>query len=144
MAFSREYEFSINIQYSEAALSPSWNQIMNLPEWTKPGLYGALSGAIIVSIGEFTVGGWVTGSSAAKMSKAMAYSEVTDALVPVCLDSAAADPARVEQFAAIQEAPSYNRPNVVMDAGWATPPGTETPNRDLAKACLAGLDLDAS
>lgn len=117
---------------------------MNLPDWTKPALDGAVGGAIIVSIGGFTLGGWVTGSGAAKMSKALAYSEVTDALVPVCLGSAAADPERLEQLAAIQNAPSYNRPNVVMDAGWATPPGTETPNRDLAKACLAGLDLNAS
>lgn len=31
-----------------------------------------------------------------------------------------------------------------MRGGWATVPGSEGPDRDLAQACLASLDLDAS
>jgi len=32
----------------------------------------------------------------------------------------------------------------MMETGWATMPGTDTPSRDLASACLAVLDLDGS
>ncbi len=118
--------------------------MMNLPNWTKPGVYGAIVGAVVVSVAGFSAGGWVTGSTADKTAKAMAYTAVTDAMVPVCLEIAAADSGRAEQLANIQRAASYERHTVVMEAGWATPPGFDAPNRDLARACLSGLDLDAS
>jgi hypothetical protein len=31
-----------------------------------------------------------------------------------------------------------------MEAGWATVPGAESPDRNLAAACIDGLELDAS
>ena len=34
--------------------------------------------------------------------------------------------------------------DAVMAAGWATVPGAEAPNRDLAQACIQGLNLDAA
>ena len=33
---------------------------MQTPEWLKPGLYGAVCGAVAVAIAGFTWGGWVT------------------------------------------------------------------------------------
>ncbi len=44
----------------------------------------------------------------------------------------------------IKEKAGYNRFTAVMNAGWATVPGTTAANRDLAKACIDGLNLDAS
>lgn len=117
---------------------------MNFPEWTKPGIYGAVAGAVVLAIGGFTVGGWVTGSTAEQQAKAMSQKEVTMALVPVCLDNAATDPARATKVQTIQAASGYNRVAAVMNTGWATVPGTEAANRDLARACIDGLKLDAS
>ncbi len=117
---------------------------MTTPEWLKPGLYGAAIGAIAISILGFSWGGWVTGGSADKMANDMARHEVTTAMVPVCLDLASRDPARDAKLATIRSAASYNRRSKLMDAGWATVPGSETPDRDLAEACIAELDLDAS
>lgn len=114
---------------------------MNIPEWVKPGIYGAMCGAAVVAIVGFTWGGWVTGGSADKMAAAMAHEDVVEALVPVCLDIARTDSARVEKLATIRAASTYQRRDAVMAAGWATVPGTEAPNRDLAQACLAKLDL---
>lgn len=117
---------------------------MTFPEWTKPGIYGAMIGAVAVSIIGFSWGGWMTSGGANKMAKMMAVQEVTQAMVPVCLQLSAADPQRLSKLAVIQEAKGYNRRNAVMDAGWATLPGSEAPNRDLAEACMDGLELDAS
>ena len=116
---------------------------MTFPEWTKPGIYGALVGAIAISILGFTWGGWTTGSSAEKMAKDLAKDEVTLAMVPVCLKNATADTDRVTKLATIQAARGFNRSKAVMDTGWATLPGTEKPNRDLAEACVKELELDA-
>ncbi|WP_298920895.1 hypothetical protein [uncultured Roseobacter sp.] len=117
---------------------------MTFPEWTKPGLYGALGGAIAVSIIGFTWGGWTTSSSAETMAQNMANEEVTLAMVPVCLNMSAADPTRAEKLANLQELSGFGRRNAMMETGWATHPGSDTPDRDLADACLAGLELDGS
>ncbi len=117
---------------------------MTFPEWTKPGIYGALGGALAVSILGFTWGGWTTSSSAQTMAEDMAKDEVTLAMVPVCLGMSAADPERTEKLAILQDLSSFGRRNAMMETGWATRPGSDTPDRDLAAACLAGLELDGS
>ncbi|EPX80512.1 hypothetical protein Salmuc_03829 [Salipiger mucosus DSM 16094] len=65
-------------------------------------------------------------------------------MVPVCLDIARNDPARREKLETIRGKSSYRQRDAVMDAGWATMPGAEEPNRDIAQACLASLDFEGS
>lgn len=117
---------------------------MNMPEWLKPGLYGALAGAAVCGTVGFSWGGWMTGRSAEEMANTLAQENVIAALVPVCLDISRADAERAAKLATIREAASFRRRNAVMETGWATMPGSDGPNRDLALACMEGLDLDAS
>ena len=117
---------------------------MTFPEWTKPGVYGALVGAAAVSILGFTLGGWTTAGSADEMADSFAAEQVTLAMVPVCLDLSEADTERATKLAALQEASSFQRRKAMMETGWATLPGADAPSRDLADACLAGLELDGS
>ncbi len=117
---------------------------MTFPEWTKPGIYGALGGAAVVSILGFSLGGWTTSGNAEEMAKKLAIKEVTMAMVPVCLNNSAADPERAEKLAVLQEVTGFSRRKALMDTGWATQPGSDSPSRDLAQACLEGLNLDAS
>ena len=117
---------------------------MTFPEWTKPGVYGALVGAIAVSILGFTWGGWTTSGGAQEMADRFASEKVTLAMVPVCLGLSEADAERAEKLAALRDVSSFQRRNAMMETGWATLPGTDAPSRDLADACLAGLELDGS
>nr|WP_323779507.1 hypothetical protein [Amylibacter sp.] len=117
---------------------------MTFPEWTKPGIYGALGGAIAISIVGFTWGGWTTNSSAQTMAQNLAKNEVTLAMVPVCLDNSATDPERTEKLLILQDLSGYGRRSAMMETGWATRPGADKPDRNLADACLAGLELDGS
>ena len=117
---------------------------MTTPEWLKPGIYGALSGAVIVAIVGFSWGGWVTGSGAKKMASEMAEDRVIAALVPLCLDMSRTDSERAAKLATIREASSFRRRDAVMEAGWATIPGADGPNRELAQACIEGLELESS
>ena len=116
---------------------------MNTPEWLKPGIYGAAIGAVFVGVVGFSWGGWVTGGTARDSAMAMSQKDVVAAMVPVCLDMAKTDPERVQKLAAIRAATTYKRRDALMEAGWATVPGAESPNRDIAQACLASLDVDA-
>lgn len=117
---------------------------MTFPKWTKPGVYGAIVGAVAISIFGFNWGGWITGSKASDMAQELANKQVTQAMVPVCLSMAEADPNRTEKLAILQKASGFNRRNAIMETGWATRPGEDAPNRDLATACLAELDLNGS
>lgn len=116
---------------------------MTTPDWIKPGLYGALIGGVAVAVLGFTWGGWVTGGTAHDQAMALSRNEVAAAMVPVCLGMAERDPDRLETLATIRAATSYRRRDALMATGWATMPGTEAPNRDVAQACLAALEVDA-
>ena len=115
---------------------------MTMPEWLKPGLYGAVIGAIAITITGFSWGGWMTGGAANEAAMKLAQAETTAALVPTCLAMSQADPERVAKLELITSAPSYKRGGAIMEAGWATAPGMDAPDRDLAKACEAALELD--
>ena len=117
---------------------------MKTPEWLKPGIYGAVVGAVFVGVVGFTWGGWVTGGTARDRAMAMSRDDVVTAMVPVCLDMAQTDPNRVAKLAVIRDTQTYQRRDALMKTGWATVPGAEAPDRDIAQACLASLDVDAS
>lgn len=117
---------------------------MTFPEWMKPSIYGALGGAIAVSILGFTWGGWTTDGSAQTMAQDLASDEVTLAMVPVCLSISEADPERTKKLTILQGLSGFGRRDAMMKTGWATRPGSDAPDRDLADACLAGLELDGS
>ena len=117
---------------------------MTTPEWLKPGIYGAVLGAAFIGIVGFSWGGWMTGGNANKMANEMAQDEVIAALVPFCLDMSRTDNERIAKLATIRDASTFKRRDALMATGWATMPGADAPNRDLAQACMEGLDLDAS
>ncbi|WP_073125211.1 hypothetical protein [Palleronia salina] len=116
---------------------------MNTPDWLKPGVYGAVIGAALVGTLGFTWGGWVTEGTASDRATSMSQQDVIAAMVPVCLEMARTDPKRSAKIEAIREASPYQRRDALMEAGWATVPGAEAPDRDIAEACLGPLDIDA-
>ncbi|KZC99182.1 MULTISPECIES: hypothetical protein [unclassified Thalassospira] len=117
---------------------------MNYPDWLKPYVLGAVSGAALATVVGFTWGGWVTGGDARQMSETMSDDKVIAALVPVCVAKASADLNRAAKLETIRGASSYQQREALMEAGWATMPGTEIPNRDLAQACVKALEPELS
>lgn len=117
---------------------------MTTPDWLKPGIYGAIGGAVLVAIVGFSWGGWMTSSSANTMASEMARNDVITAMIPVCVGLSRADPTREAQLASIRDVAAYRQRDAVMATGWATMPGADAPSRDLAQACIAELDLEAS
>ncbi|MBL6954831.1 MAG: hypothetical protein ISR50_19530 [Alphaproteobacteria bacterium] len=112
---------------------------MNTPEWLKPGLYGAAVGAVVLAIGGFSWGGWVTGGKAAEMASRQAHLEVVAALVPICMEQSKKDPQVVGTLALMNKAAYYNRGDILLKAGWATMPGSSDPSSGVARACAEKL-----
>ena len=115
---------------------------MQLPEWTKPALIGAGTGAIALAVVGFGWGGWMTSSAAAEMSGKQSMAATAMALTPYCVQRSQSDPKSTDVMAELKKASVYKRRGIVEDAGWATPLGAEKPDRALAEACLVALTKD--
>ncbi len=112
---------------------------MNKPTWLEPALFGAGAGAIALALIGFTWGGWVTEGTAMKMANQAADVAVVASLTPYCIAKSKSDPGMADVLSELDKASSYNRRGIVEKAGWATPLGSEQPNRDLAAACEKAL-----
>ncbi|MFT6558351.1 hypothetical protein [Sneathiella sp.] len=112
---------------------------MQIPEWTKPALIGAGTGAIALAIVGFNWGGWVTANAALQMSSKSSATAVTEALLPYCLQNSKRDANSMDVLVKLKEANNYQRRGIVEKAGWATPLGAERPDRALAEACQIAL-----
>ncbi len=113
---------------------------MQLPDWTKPALLGAGTGAVALAILGFTWGGWVTGGSAQELADKQAQTAVASALTPYCVLKSQTDPNRVAVQGELDKSASYQHQTIIEKAGWATPLGENAPNHELARSCLTALE----
>ena len=104
---------------------------MNLPESTKPVVWGAIGGAVVAIIIGFAWGGWVTGSTARNMQAAGAETAIVQAFTPLCVVKAERQP---EKIALLKEESRYQRDNFVVDAGWVDNV-SEKYRSDVADSC---------
>lgn len=113
---------------------------MKNTQWIKPGIWGALVGAVAVVILGFAVFGWVRGSTATKMASDQASLAVVGALTPYCVAKAVADPATDAKRVELAALTSVSqRQTYVVDAGWATLDGETDANKPLATACAKAI-----
>lgn len=112
---------------------------MKFPTETKPALFGAMAGAVVLAIAGFTWGGWVTAGSAEKSAKQRADTAVVAALVPVCVAKFNGATDAAVHAAALKKASSWEQGAYVEKGGWADMPGTKNANSDLARACAEAL-----
>ena len=114
---------------------------MNIPIETKPALWGAAGGAIAAAIIGFSWGGWTTGGKAEAVASMRANDAVVGALAPVCVERFQRAGDASSNHAALKKADSWAQGEFVEKGGWATMPGTGTPDRvtAVAKACAALL-----
>ena len=110
---------------------------MTIPNWLKPGLYGAVAGAIALAIVGFAWGGWVTGGDAKHRAEAASQAAMVTALAPICADkferAATADTTLITKLKAVD---AWERDGYLTKAGWVTFPGNAKPDGDVAKECL--------
>ncbi len=116
---------------------------MKFPVETKPALWGVAGGALALAIIGFTWGGWVTGGKAQAAAQQGADAAVVGALAPVCVDKFQHAGDLSANLAAFKKVDSWAQGEFVEKGGWATLPGSNSPEQvsAVAKACallLAG------
>ena len=117
-------------------------KLPQLPPTTKPFLWGAVTGAIALSIFGFNWGGWVTGGTAEKNAVLRADKATVSALTPICISQFQASAKAPASLAALKATKEWEQTDFVLGRGWATIPGGKdaAPNRDVASACAEALN----
>ncbi len=104
-------------------------------EKIKPGLWGAIGGAIVLAIVGFAWGGWVTGGTAQKMAEEMAEDAVLARLAPICVEQFNQDSEKDQKLKELKEESSWKTGDYVEKQGWATMPSEKKPDSKVAKKC---------
>jgi hypothetical protein len=109
------------------------------PTWFKPGLWGAIIGAIGTMIIGFSWLGWTLGSSAERAAVQRTEIAVTSALTPICVQSFLRQTDAGKKITGLKDIDSWKQAEFVEKGGWATMPGSTAPAQGVASACAEAL-----
>lgn len=111
---------------------------MNIPKAPAslgPALWGAAGGAVLLAVVGFGWGGWMTAGTAERTAEHRASSAVVAALAPICVKQFQLATDAATQQEELKKISVYERDSFVEKAGWATMPGSTTPESKVAEAC---------
>jgi hypothetical protein len=105
----------------------------------KPALWGAVAGAVAISVIGFSSMGWTLGSTAERMAADRAESAVVSVLAPICVEKFQQQVNSAAKLIEFKKAASWDQRALIEQGGWATTPGTEKMNSAVASACVDKL-----
>lgn len=103
----------------------------------KFGVVGLILGAIVVITVGFAWGGWVTQSTAQKMSD----EAVLASQAAICVAQFMKQPNHQEKLTELGKVDSWKRSEFVEKGGWDKMPGQEKAGSYVSQACAKGLDV---
>ena len=105
----------------------------------KPALWGAVAGAVAISVIGFSSMGWTLGSTAERMAADRAESAVVSVLAPICVEKFQQQANSAAKLIEFKKAASWDQRALIEKGGWATTPGTEKMNSAVTSACVDKL-----
>jgi hypothetical protein len=96
---------------------------------------GIAIGAIGTMIVGFYWGGWTLGSTAKEQAQRSASSAVVAALAPICVDKFQLASDSTANLVELKKVTSWQQATFVEKGGWATLPGSKSPDTAVARAC---------
>ena len=100
---------------------------------------GAAVGAVATMIIGFYWGGWVLGKTAEKNATTLVNAALVKAYGPVCIERFKLQPNVDAKWAELTKIDTWRRDAYIKESGFATPPGSTSPNSAVADACAAAL-----
>lgn len=100
---------------------------------------GAAAGAVATMIIGFGWGGWVLGKTADTHATTLVNAALVQAYGPVCIERFKQQPNVEAKWAELTKVDSWRRDNYIEKSGFATPPGSTSPNSAVADACAEAL-----
>ena len=106
----------------------------------KPGIWGAVIGAVAISVIGFSTFGWTLGSTADRMARERAQTAVVAVLAPICVEKFQHQPDATTKLIEFKKvSSSWDRRSIIEKGGWATMPGTDGPDSAVVTACAERL-----
>jgi hypothetical protein len=112
---------------------------MKIHPGVKPALWGAVGGAIAISIVGFSQMGWMLGSTAERLASARAETAIVDVLAPICVEKFQQQSNLAAKLIEFKKAVSWDQRSLIEKGGWAVTPGTDQTNSAVASACADKL-----
>src|SRR4029450_6374548 len=100
---------------------------------------GAAFGAVATRIIGFNWGGWVLGKTADKNATTLVNAALVQAYGPVCIERFQLQPHVDSKVLELTKVDTWRRDNYIKESGFATPPGSTSPNPAVAEACADAL-----
>jgi hypothetical protein len=97
-------------------------------------------GAAAISVIGFSQFGWTLGRTAERMAQERGQTAVVAVLAPICVEKfqhQADAPAKLAAFNKVST--SWDRRAIIEKGGWATMPGSDTPNAAVVSGCVERL-----
>ena len=105
----------------------------------KPGIWGAVIGAVAISVLGFSSFGWTLGSTAERMAQERGRTEVVAVLAPICVAKFQHQADASTKLVEFTKAASWDRRSIIEKGGWATVPGSDGANSAVVSACAERL-----
>src|SRR3977135_1674585 len=105
----------------------------------KPALWGAVAGAVAISVIGFSSMGWTLGSAAERMAVDRAESAVGSVLAPICVEKFQQQANSAAKLIEFKKAASWDQRALIEKGGWATTPGAGKTDWAVASACAEKL-----
>jgi len=100
---------------------------------------GAAVGAVATMIIGFNWGGWVLGKTAESIATQRVNAALVQAYGPVCIERFKQQPNVEAKWVEPTKVDTWRRENYIKESGFATPPGSTSPNAAVADACADAL-----
>ena len=100
---------------------------------------GASVGAIATMIVGFGWGGWVLGKTAENDATTRVNAALVQAYGPVCIERFKHQPNVEAKWVELTKVDTWRRESYIKESGFATPPGSTSPNLAVADACADAL-----
>ena len=112
---------------------------MKIHPSVKPAAWGAVVGAIAITVIGFWQFGWMLSSTAEKMANQRSETAVVAVLTPICVEKFEHQTDAAAKLIEFKKATSWDQRSLIEKGGWATMPGTDKSNSAVATACAEKL-----
>src|SRR5258708_22470190 len=100
----------------------------------KPALWGAVAGAVAISVIGFSSMGWMLGGTAERLAADRVESAVIGVLTPICVEKFQRQADSAAKLIEFKKAASWDQRALIEKGGWAATPGSARPNSAGASA----------
>ena len=102
-------------------------------------LQGAAIGAVATMVVGFYWGGWKLGSTAEEMASRRVSLALVEVYAPICVERFQQQANLEGKWLEFTKIDSWRRDDYIKQTGFATPPGSTSPNARIADACAEAL-----